>query len=51
LFIYNQINPKLTFLDKYNDDETWNKFEKANNQQLVNVCNLDLEAEPIVWMP
>ena len=34
-------------LDKYNDDEAWNKFENAHNQELINVYNLDLASEPI----
>lgn len=34
-------------LDKYNDDEAWDKFENAHNQELINVYNLNLASEPI----
>lgn len=34
-------------LDKYSDDEQWNKFEHAHNQGIINVFNLDLENESI----
>lgn len=34
-------------LDKYSDDKKWAAFEKAYNQRLINVYNLDMSAEPI----
>jgi len=34
-------------LDKYSDDESWNKFEATHNQKLIQVYDLDLINEPI----
>lgn len=34
-------------LDKYSDDEQWNKFEAAHNQRLIRVYDLDLDDDPI----
>jgi len=36
-----------SLLDKYQDDEAWDNFENAHNQQLINIYNLDLKSEPI----
>ena len=34
-------------LDKYSDNEQWNKFETAHNQRLIQVYDLDLANNPI----
>jgi transposase len=34
-------------LDKYSNDEQWNKFESAHNQRLIQVYDLDLQNNPI----
>lgn len=36
-----------SLLDKYSDDEKWTAFEKAHNQRLINVYNLDVKSEVI----
>lgn len=34
-------------LDKYSDDEQWNKFEHAHNQGIINIYNLNTENQAV----